>query len=150
VDEPAAGGSLLEFTELQIVQRLKVLARCLKKVDRRSTEDHIHQLRVAGRRLQSMLRAFPAAGRGKDETAEKKFLRRLKKLMNDAAAVRNCDISKQLLLTEGLQPSRLLLKQLNDRRENAKREFRKRLRRKWLTNQDSPKHLVTGWRRKLL
>jgi CHAD domain-containing protein len=82
--------------------------------------DAVHDLRVSIRRLGQCLRVFgqffPADGR-------KRVRRRLRKLMDRAAEVRNRDIALQLLADSGAPPDSAVTGRLGIERRRAEEEL---------------------------
>ena len=106
----------------QTAQRLKKLDREVRHVahDPKSA-DAIHDLRVSIRRLRQELRIFKAWFDAEDV---KSIRRRLRKLMDRCAAVRNCDVGIEVLREAGCKNPKLvagLTKERQRRREDLAR-----------------------------
>jgi CHAD domain-containing protein len=89
----------------QTAQRLKKLETELKVASKHANADAIHDVRVSIRRLSRALRVFRAWF---DAGKVKSIRRRLRKLMEGCAAVRNCDVAMEVLLAAGWQAPELV------------------------------------------
>jgi CHAD domain-containing protein len=90
----------------QTAARLKKLDREVRQVARKPADaDAIHDLRVSIRRLRQELRIFSA---WLDADDVKSIHRRLRKLMDRCAAVRNCDVGIEVLRDAGCQDPQLI------------------------------------------
>ena len=86
------------LVKTQVAQRLKKLQGALREARKHTHADAIHDLRVSIRRLSRALRVFRAWF---DAGQVKRIRRRLRKLMERCAAVRNCDVAKEVLEAAG-------------------------------------------------
>jgi CHAD domain-containing protein len=118
---------LLDHLELEV-------RRALKSVDR----NHVHDLRVASRRLGQALAVLESSSA---TNGIGKIRRRLKSAITLAGSVRDCDITGKLIAK--LDPSTLLHTRLARRRTRAERLLVTELR-KWVS-----RRLVEKWRLKL-
>ena len=90
-----------KFARTQTVDRLKKLDAALRQAARHPEEDEsVHDLRVAIRRFAQCLEVFQQFF---DQRAAQKIRRRLRKLMDRCAAVRNCDVALELLRGSGTE-----------------------------------------------
>jgi CHAD domain-containing protein len=123
----------------QIALRLKKLQAALREARKHTHADAIHDLRVSIRRLSRALRVFRAwfdAGR------VKRIRRRLRKLMERCAAVRNCDVAMEVLQAAGFRSPDLVAGL-----EQERRHMRQNLDRKLETWRRSDR--VRRWRGRL-
>ncbi len=91
---------LAEFAEAQAAERLETLADNLRHATKHSDQgDRIHDLRVSIRRFTQALRVFKDRW---DRGHYRKMRRKLRKLMDRCAAVRNCDIAVEVLDAAGV------------------------------------------------
>jgi CHAD domain-containing protein len=106
----------------QTAQRLKKLQAALREARKHTHADAIHDLRVSIRRLSRALRVLRPWF---DAGQVKHIRRRLRKLMERCAAVRNCDIALEVLqsagrrnpdLAAGLEQERRHMRQNLDRK----------------------------------
>ena len=94
-----------KYARTQTVDRLKRLDAALRLAARRPKDDEtVHDLRVAIRRFVQCLKVFQQFF---DPRAARKIRRRLRKLMDRCAAVRNCDIALELLGAAGIEDATL-------------------------------------------
>jgi len=108
----------------QTAKRLKRLEADLRRVaHHQKNADPIHDLRVSIRRFTQELRVFkPWFGAG----TVKKIRRPLRKLMEQCAAVRNCDVAMEVLRTAGCeQPA--LVAGLDQERRRTRHQLANRL-----------------------
>lgn len=117
-DTTVAVVTLGEYARQQVCERLRVFAAALIRA-REPEEEHVHQVRVATRRLQAALRVF-----GNMIPNERKLRRRARRVLRAAGDVRSCDISEKLLRDSGLATDNLLAKIAKERKraESALRE----------------------------
>lgn len=89
-----ADAKVLEFAGSMVKARLDSVRRCLKNVERKWKREpkHIHQLRVATRRAQTVLQA---CAKYLPEEQVHWMQRRLKKLRRSANTARNLDVLKE-------------------------------------------------------
>lgn len=90
-----------KFARLQTLERLKSLDAALRHAVRHPKDaDAVHDLRVAIRRIVQSLKVFQQFF---DAHAARKLRRRLKKVMDRCADVRNCDVALELLTETGIE-----------------------------------------------
>ncbi len=134
--EAAAASETFPFAVAQANRLLRRLAFVIGRVLRSPGPDAVHDLRVAIRRFQQALVVFAPCFPAKDT---KKTGRRLKRLMELAGAVRNCDIAARLLARSAKSPA--LQEKIEARRKEAcvrllallKRQADRRWYTKWRT-----------------
>lgn len=94
-----------KFARKQTIGRLKTLESALRTAARHPKDaEAVHDLRVAIRRFVQCLKIFQQFF---DARVARKIRRRLGKLMDLCAAVRNCDIALELLGEAGIEDSGL-------------------------------------------
>ena len=95
-----------KFARLRTMERLKTLDEEVRSASRHPEDaEAIHDVRVAIRRFVQCLKIFRQF---LDEQNSRKIRRRLKKLMDQCAAVRNCDIALDLLREAGVDDEAVL------------------------------------------
>jgi CHAD domain-containing protein len=137
-----------KFARKRTIARLKTLDGALRLAARNPKDaDAVHDLRVAIRRFVQCLKVFPQFF---DARAARKVRRRLGKLMDFCAAVRNCDIAMELLRETGIEDASLTESLMAGRATaertlagNLKRWRRRSIRKTW------PARLETAPRRGL-
>ncbi|MBV8847405.1 MAG: CHAD domain-containing protein [Bryobacterales bacterium] len=113
--------TLDRFVEASLQERLKKLSSELRKTAKDpKNPDHIHDLRVAVRRYTQGLRVFKHL---LDRNRVKKMRRRLKKIMDACGAVRNCDISLEVLQVSGAPVPGSLDRRLKKLRSEKERDL---------------------------
>lgn len=95
---------------------LRRLAYQVNRVSRSAGTDEIHDLRVAIRRLGQCLRVFPQFF---PDAKPKRIRKRLRKVMDLAAAVRNCDVALELAREAGLGEGTAMARAVTRQREEA-------------------------------
>jgi CHAD domain-containing protein len=109
--------SLAEFAEAQAAERLETLAANLRQAGKQPGQAApIHDLRVSIRRFTQALRVFKDLW---DRGHHRKMRRKLRKLMDLCAAVRNCDIAVEVLEAAGVPAAGDLKAYLRKRRLQA-------------------------------
>lgn len=123
-----------EYAVERIAALLQTFQSQLERAFTERDEDAIHDLRVSIRRLSEGLRVFrqffPAAGR-------KKVRRRLKRLMDLAAAIRDRDIALQLLTAASLGQDSLA-EGVRRERQSAEHDLEVEVRR-WIERETTSK-----------
>ena len=129
--------ALAPYLEARASERLKQLSLNLRRVRRNpGNPDSIHDLRVSIRRLAQFLRTFQDLF---DARQVRKMRRQLRQVMDQCAAVRNCDIGIDVLAAAGAPM--FLYRAFLRRRSAAERELaallgewrRRRVTRHWRT-----------------
>jgi CHAD domain-containing protein len=115
-----------EFVRLQTAMLLRRLAFQVNRAARVGDVDSIHDLRVAIRRFSRCLRVFSHFYPG---SSWKKIRHQLQGLMEPAGAVRDIDITLELLAQSGRPAQRALIARLKDERSKANRELLQEVRR---------------------
>ena len=129
-----------DLVRLKTSERLKRLAKEIRRVAHHAKdEDAIHDLRVCIRRFKQELRVF----HGWFEPRHvKRATRGLRHLMDRCAAVRNCDVAKEVIESAGWRHPAVFAR-LETQRQDARKELERMLKR-W-RRQDR----VKAWRRQL-
>ena len=108
------------FARQQANRLLTGLGHRIGRARRSATPAAVHDLRVAIRRFLQVLNtlepAFPAQPR-------KKIRRKLKRLMEPAGQVRNCDVAAELIGKLDAQSARRLRRKIRTEREEAERRL---------------------------
>lgn len=106
-----------DYARLQTAILLRRLAFQVNHASKSGTAEAVHDLRVAIRRFGACLRAF---SHFYPRHISKRIRRRLKELMGLAGAVRNLDITLELLREAGLPPAAPLALRLGEERRRAR------------------------------
>jgi CHAD domain-containing protein len=131
---------ITRYAEQQTRARLKVLGRRVEGAAKHPSDpDSIHDLRVAIRRFTQCLRTFENLFDRKDA---KSIRRRLTKLMDRCGAVRNCDVTMELLKEAGAG-GRGAVSHLRRVRAESQEELSREL------NRRRKRKTVSGFTRKL-
>ena len=131
--------TMQEYAARQTSALLERLAQQIARTSELPDDEAIHDLRVTIRRLSRCLRVFGAFYPGK---SWKKLRRRLADLMDAAAAVRDLDIARELLVKAGLSPRSAAIMHLSRERANRSRALLAEVRR-WQGRE------INQWNRKL-
>ncbi len=129
-----------DYARLQTATLLRRLAFQLNRAERHTDPDSVHDLRVAIRRLSRCLRAFAPLYPGH---YWKKIRRELATLMKSAAAVRDRDVSIELLGQAGISRRAAVVARLEAERRRTARDLSLQIRR-WKSSDSSRK-----WRSRL-
>jgi len=105
-----------DYARLQTANLLRRLAFQTSRAAQSGDAEAIHDLRVAIRRVGACLRAF---AQFYPDRCPKRIRRRLGEMMDLAGAVRNLDITLDLLREAGLPPKAPLATRLRDERRRA-------------------------------
>jgi CHAD domain-containing protein len=134
-----------EFAREQARLRLQLWALALARALKLPSEDNVHEMRVATRRLQSVLRTFgPVLG------GTKGLRRRLKLAMDAAAEVRSCDIAEMLIGESKTAVPPRLLGRLAVERSRAETQMIETLRDQFPEAQETgARKLERRWQKKL-
>jgi CHAD domain-containing protein len=117
--------SLAEFAEAQAAERLETLADSLRQAGKQPGHAApIHDLRVSIRRFKQALRVFKDRW---DRGHYRKMRRKLRKLMDLCAAVRNYDIAFEVLEAAGVPAAGDLKTYLRKQRSQAESDLSKQL-----------------------
>lgn len=107
-----------KYAQLRISASIGRLSAAALRAGRKSDEEAVHDLRVSIRRLSRGLRAFAEFLPG---SSRKQIRRELSELMECAAAVRDRDITMELLTKAGVAPkARVMTRLAADRAAAAK------------------------------
>jgi len=110
-----------EYAHWQTSSLLRRLAKAASKTARSSSEDAVHDLRVAIRRMRCCLvlfaRFYPSGGR-------KDLKKVLKHMMGACGEVRDRDIALELLLAAGVPRASVAARRLMAGRKDAGRDLR--------------------------
>jgi CHAD domain-containing protein len=128
------------YVQSQTAKLLRRLAGEVERTGQDTDPDHIHDLRVAIRRLNRCLRVFSQFYPG---GAWKPVRKQLSALMQMAGAVRDCDIALELIRKAGVTKRAAVMKSFEDRREKAARKLKSELSR-W-----AGRNLPEKWREPL-
>lgn len=105
-----------EYARLQTAILLRRMAFQIRRAGRSGDAESIHDLRVAIRRLNRCLRVFRQFYPGH---AEKRIRRRLNELMEMAGAVRNLDVTLDLMRRSGASSRTPVAIRVRDERRRA-------------------------------
>jgi triphosphatase len=105
-----------EYARLQTAILLRRMAFQIRRAARSGDAESIHDLRVAIRRLNACLRVFAQFYPGR---SAKRIRRRLTELMEMAGAVRDLDVTLELMHQSGASTRTALARQLHDERRQA-------------------------------
>jgi CHAD domain-containing protein len=131
----------MNFARQQTLPRLKALDRALRAATAHPEDaEAIHDARVAARRMIQCLRVFAPVF---DAGAVRKLRKRLRKLLDRCAAVRNCDITLELLEQAGFTAKSGLVARIRKQRRAAARALTEHLER-W-----RGRHLLRTWPQRL-
>ena len=114
--------SIDRFARAHAARLLKKLAKQVRRTTRLQDEEAIHDLRVAIRRLSQCLREFRQFF---PRQKTPKILKRLSRLMDSAAEIRDRDIAIELIG----KPESEIVAGLKSEREQARRKLVRRLER---------------------
>jgi CHAD domain-containing protein len=114
-----------DFVRLQTSARLRQLADAVDRERRTRDQAALHDLRVAIRRLRHCLKIFAAFYPG---NSWRRLRRRLSRLMEACAAVRDRDVAIGLLAEAGVKSSSVIARNLAGERRAAHRAMRDALR----------------------
>ena len=114
-----------EYARLQTAILLRRLAYQVSHAAKSGDAESIHDLRVAIRRFSTCLRVFAPIYPGH---SAKRVRRRLEDLMELAGAVRDLDITLELLATAGISSKAALLNPLRDERQKALKRLEREVR----------------------
>lgn len=128
------------FAAEQVEKLIGQLAYQMSRTQKSHDPGPVHDLRVAIRRFEQLFTVFPACFHGKDV---KKIRRRLKEIMAQAGALRDCDIALKLLSKSKEKEAGGLLVKVRSLRKEAERILLGTLRR-WKERKSSLK-----WRTRL-
>ena len=129
-----------DYARLQTATLLRRMAFQLNRAERHTDPDSVHDLRVAIRRLSRCLRTFAPLY---PDRYWKKIRRELAALMESAGAVRDRDISIELLGQAGISRRAAVISRLEAERRRAARDLALQIRR-WKSHDTSRK-----WRSRL-
>ena len=129
-----------EFVRLQTAMLLRQLAFQVNRAARVGDVESIHDLRVAIRRFNRCLRVFSQFYPGH---YWKKIRRQLQALMDPAGAIRDIDITLELLAQTGRRAQRAVITALKEERRRVNRELLQEVRR-W-----RDQNLFRKWRTRL-
>jgi len=129
-----------DYARLQTAILLRRFAFQVNRAARNTDADSIHDLRVSIRRFSQCLRIF--AGFYPEDTG-RKLRRRMRDLMDAAAAVRDLDIAVELATKAGVSSDAALVQSLETERRQAARRLALQARR-WNSKDFSRK-----WRARL-
>jgi CHAD domain-containing protein len=116
---------LARFAEAKAAARLKTLAANLRLAKKHPGDaGPIHDLRVSIRRFNQSLRIFKGLW---DHAHYRKMRRRLRKLMELCAVVRNCDVAIEVLEAAGVPANRALKTHLRKLRSTGENDLKVRL-----------------------
>lgn len=111
---------LAAYAREQAGARLERLARQVERAAARPDADAIHDLRVAIRRFGQSLRVFAPLFQARRRN---RVRRRLRKVMDLGAAVRDRDIALELLARAGAPPGGAAVRRLKRERRDAEAEL---------------------------
>jgi CHAD domain-containing protein len=114
-----------DFVRLQTSVRLRQLAAAVDRERRARDQEALHELRVTIRRLRRCLQVFAAFYPG---NSWRHLRRRLSRLMEACAAVRDRDVAIGLLAEAGVKSSSVIARNLAGERRAAHRAMRDALR----------------------
>ena len=135
-----AGVSMDKYALEQASRRLDRFAFELRRAAKSGDADSIHDLRVSIRRFSQCLRVF---GQFFPAREARKIRRRMGRLLDLAAEVRNRDIAVELLEQAGVRPDSRLPVRLSGERKQAEQELVRTLKR-W-----GRRELSVKWRGRL-
>jgi len=135
-----SGGDIEKYAHEQASRRLNRFAFELRRASRSPDPDAIHDLRVSIRRLSQCLKIFSGFFPARES---KKVRRRLQKILDVAAEVRDRDIAMELVRKAGVSADSPVLARLADERKLAEKRMAAALKR-W-----ARRELSSRWRTKL-
>jgi CHAD domain-containing protein len=115
-----------EFAHQQADRLLTAFGEKLERAADLAAPDSVHDLRVAIRRFSQVLTVFKPSFPG---PSRRKIRKQLKKLMDLAGEVRNCDIAAALILELDSHPDPGLHRRIHRRRRHAEQNLSKRVER---------------------
>ena len=137
---PAKAASFREYAAAQVRSRLGRVAFELRHARKKPTDENIHDLRVAIRRLTETLRVFQSAFPEKESQNVRKQLR---KIMKCAGSVREVDIALELATAAALPKDSALVTSLQQVRTQAARRLDEAVRRAYRRD------ITSRWREEL-
>jgi CHAD domain-containing protein len=114
-----------EYAQAVVAQLLERVAKELERAALQADEEAVHDVRVSIRRANQALRVFSGLVDGK---AARGIRRRLKSVLDEASAVRDCDIAMGLYGEVRLPPAHPAWEEMRARRVIAESGFRHRVR----------------------
>jgi CHAD domain-containing protein len=120
------------FAQAQTAELVTVAAAAICRASESPDEEAVHKMRVSIRRLQQALRLFPQFLR---KGAVKSIRRELKRIMEPAGELRNCDIALGLLRRAGQDAPEVRARHVAARQNLSEvlgRAVRDDLRARWL------------------